>query len=677
MQTATVLYIILAGTIAFLVAFFQYKYKAKSMQKTRMLLAFLRFATVFSLLLLLINPTITNTSFYTEKPTLVVAVDNSASISYLEKENDVIEILQRINTHEGLANRFTIKTYAFDNAITETDSLSFKSNQTNISQALRSLHNVYNGSTAPIVLLTDGNQTYGEDYEFSSRNLKQSVYPVIVGDTTRYKDLAITKLNTNRYAFLKNKFPVEVFVNYDGDDTVTTNFTILQDNNTVFSQRLTFSKDNSSHVINANLNANSIGVQTYRAIIAPLETELNKVNNAKPFAVEVIDERTSVLIVSDLQHPDVGALKRSIESNEQRTVTIATSTQAVNQLEEHQLVILYQPSSGFLQIFNQLNQLNKNYWVVTGTATNWRFLNANQQVFAKELNFQTEEYQSQLNTNYNTFQVNDIAFEDFPPLEGFLGSINFKKQANTLLYKSIKGIATEEPLLITTEVDNRRIATLFGEHLWKWRMQSFINNNSFEDFNTFIGKIVLYLASNKKRSRLSLDYDSFYYGNTQIKISASYFDTNFVFDPNASLQITLTNKDNNQQQTLPLLLKNNYYEVDVSSLSPGVYNFTVKVEGANISVSGNFTILEFNVEQQFLNANSNKLTTLATNTAGNVFTTQEVDTLIENLLANENYIPIQKSTQKTVSLVDWKYLLFFIVLLLALEWFIRKYNGLI
>ena len=38
--------------------------------------------------------------------------------------------------------------------------------------------------------------------------------------------------------------------------------------------------------------------------------------------VEVIDQRTKIGIISTMNHPDVSALKRSIESNEQRQVSV-------------------------------------------------------------------------------------------------------------------------------------------------------------------------------------------------------------------------------------------------------------------------------------------------------------------------------------------------------------------
>jgi hypothetical protein len=83
------------------------------------------------------------------------------------------------------------------------------------------------------------------------------------------------------------------------------------------------------------------------------------------------------------------------------------------------------------------------------------------------------------------------------------------------------------------------------------------------------------------------------------------------------------------------------------------------------------------VEQQFLNADVTKLKRLATNTEGTAFYVSEGENLISVLLEDERFVAVQKSEQKVVPLVDWKYLLGLIALFLSLEWFTRKYNGLI
>src|SRR5690606_6215708 len=119
------------------------------------------------------------------------------------------------------------------------------------------------------------------------------------------------------------------------------------------------------------------------------------------------------------------------------------------------------------------------------------------------------------------------------------------------------------------------------------------------------------------------------------------------------------------------------YQVDLSGLEAGDYTFTVKAQNETISQSGEFKILDYNVEQQFLNANVSKLQNMARQSQGTSYFINNTNTLVEQLIKDERFATIQKSTKKVVPLIDWKFLLAFIALSLSAEWFIRKYNGLI
>ena len=85
--------------------------------------------------------------------------------------------------------------------------------------------------------------------------------------------------------------------------------------------------------------------------------------------------------------------------------------------------------------------------------------------------------------------------------------------------------------------------------------------------------------------------------------------------------------------------------------------------------------MAYNIETQFLNANYKAMNQLANTTGGQLFLENQYSGLLNELLKNSNYKTIQKISKKTVPLVDYKWLLLLLVLSLAAEWFIRKYNG--
>ena len=676
MSLGTILLIIASGVIAITLALLQY-------WRSRHFIVFtvVRSLTIFAVLILLINPKFKQVNYFIEKPVLTILADNSSSIEYLDQARTLRSLKNEIKNNISLNQRFNIQYYNFDNQLNTNDSLIFDGSQTNITKALNSLEEINKGLTAPVILLTDGNQTYGSDYEFSLKNYNQPIFPVILGDTTKFTDLKIQQLNVNKYTYLKNKFPVETIISYDGQsgnttEPINTKFVISSEDNILYSENITFSPGSNSKIINAELAATSIGVKKYKAEIIPLSNERNTSNNSREFAVEVIDQKTDILIISDILHPDMGSLKKIIESNEQRSLVIKKPHEIDYQIDDFELFILYQPNNRFNNIFKELNTQKKNFLIISGTNTDWTFLNKSQGYFNKAPSSAIEEVQPVFNPDFSSFLVEDISFDAYPPLKTTFGDITFTVKNDVLLTSKIGNIETEQPLLATFENTRTRGALLLGEDIWKWRAQSYLMNNNFEEFDAFFGKLIQYLSSSMKKDRLNLSYEPFYYGKNNIRILAEFFDKNYIFNPNASLEIRLKDKKSGEVRSIPLLLKNNYYEADLSLLPASEYEFTVSAVNENISKSGSFSILDFEAEKQFLNPDVTKLNQLATNTDGESFYTVN-NSIINKLMDDNRFKPVQKSKENIVPLIDWKWLLALIALTLSAEWFFRKYNGLI
>ena len=353
MQLIIILYILIAFLASIAVAYFQYLYKVKTKAKRSTLLFILKSISLFLLLLLIINPKITTTTLENSKPTLSILVDNSKSISFFNEQQNVIDFISELKNNKDLAAKFNFEDFIFSKALAFSDSLSFKGKTTNIHKAISDLNNLNNGKNAPILLLTDGNQTIGSAYEYT--NSAQTIYPIVFGDTVNYKDLKISQVNVNKYSYIKNKFPVEVLLNYDGDENVKTKFVIFNGAKKVFSKNLQFSKSDNSQIITTNLTSVKEGNNYYTATIQKIKGEKNTNNNTKNFSVEVIDEQTKVLLLTSVLHPDIGAIKKAIESNKQRSLDVSVIDKFKGKLTDFQLIILYQPNNLFKSVLNKIN----------------------------------------------------------------------------------------------------------------------------------------------------------------------------------------------------------------------------------------------------------------------------------------------------------------------------------
>ena len=673
MQSTLIFYTFLAFLFSLSVAYFQYYYKLKNKIKVTPILFTLKALSLFLIILLLINPKIEKTETTNVKPVLSFLIDNSKSVSFFNEDKNVEDFINKIDNNNDLNNKFDIQKFTFDNDLQVLDSITFSKNQTNISKAIIEVDNLQKDKIAPIILISDGNQTIGQDYEFI--NSKQPIYPIVIGDTTNYVDVKISQLNVNKYSYIKNKFPVEVILNYEGDENVTTQFSIFSKGKTFFRKRISFSPDKKSATVIANLTSTKEGIQYYTASITKLKNEKNIKNNTKSFSVEVIDEQTKIVLLTSILHPDLGALKKSIESNKQRSVEIINIDKFKKQIEDYQLVMLYQPNNKFDKIINKLKQKNSNYLLVSGSNTDWNFVNQQQLGFRKNAINQTENYGVVFNDSFLTFLQDDIGFNNYPPLKDKFGEVTIFKEHQTLLYQNINGVQTQQPLLATFDINNQKSAIILGEGIWKWRAASFLNSNSFEDFDKFTGNLMQYLASNKKRNRLEVNTESIYPANSTINISAFYTDKNYQFDARANLEITITNSETKEVLKVPFSLVNNSFQTEIENLASGDYTYKVSVFGQNINKNGRFKITDYEVEEQFTNANINKLQKLADKTGGKLFYKDQIDELTKEFIENESFYTVQKSSIKQQNLIDWKWILFLVIIFLTTEWFIRKYHG--
>lgn len=673
MEKYSVIWFFIAFVLSGSLSYYQYYYRVKKLTKVSFLLVIIRSLVFFLLILLFLNPSITKESIINQKAKLSILVDNSSSITFFKKDSLVHAILQNFKTHKKLNKRFDINYYSFGNLFQQSDSFSFDENQTDISMPLERISKIQKNASNAIVLLSDGNQTIGNDYQYTS--LKDPVFPIVIGDTTEYQDVKIAQINVNRYSFINNQFPIESILQYEGTQTIKLRYSLENNGKIIFSKRINFSEKNNSHILKTFIKATKEGTNFYTSKIEYLENEKNIVNNSKNFSVEVIDKQSEVLLISSFYHPDLGALKKAIESDKQRKVTIKIVDNKNIQLNKYQLVVMYQPNNKFNNIIDQLNSNKSSFMLITGSKTDWLFLNNKSLGINKKNINQLENYSARFYNGFLNFSQKNIGFENFPPMIDYYGETTVSIPHQTLLYQSINGFSSQNPLLATANHNNQKKVFLFGEGIWKWRSSSFLKNNSFQYFDEFIGNLVQYASNKKIRNRLDLDITPYYNANSSIQIGAFYVDENYQFDDRATLLFTIKNKDSKNKKIFPFSLSGTSYQLELTSLEAGEYEYTIEVDGQNISKKGTFKVNEFLIEEQFTNANSSKLELLAQKTAGKLYFEDKYRLVIDDLVTDNRFTTIQKSKKTIDKLVNWQWIMLLIIGLLSLEWFIRKYIG--
>jgi len=668
-----IIWILLGLILSIFLGYYLYYYKVKQPTKINLLLAIIRSFVFFLIGLLLINPSIPEEVLFSQKTKLSVLVDNSSSIKYFKKDSLINHILEGLKNDKKLNKKFNIDYYSFGNKFQLSDTFNFNDNQTDISIPLKKITRIQKNRNSPIVLISDGNQTIGNDYLYTK--IKEPVFPIVIGDTSKYKDVKISQINVNRYSFINNKFPVETILQYDGVQPVRLRYSIENNGKIIYTKIIKFTEKNNSRILKTFIKASQEGLNVYKSKIQYLENEKNKANNYKNFSVEVNNKQSKILIVSSFYHPDLGALKKAIERDKQRKVNIEIIKSKKHQINDYQLIILYQPDEKFNLLLKQLNSNKLSFMLITGSKTDWSFINNESLGITKKNINQLENYSASFNNSFFTFSQKNIGFENFPPLLDYFGELNIMIPHQTLLFQNINGYSSQRPLLVTANENNQKKIFLFGEGIWKWRSSSFQKKNSFINFDKFIGSIVQYASNKKIRDRLDIDIKPSYNINSKILISAFYIDENFQFDNRATLLFTVLNKNTKEKKILPFSLSDSSYQLYLNSLDSGKYEYTVSVNEQDISKKGNFVVNDFLVEEQFTSANSNKLGLLAKKTKGELYFEDNYNLLINKLVNDDQFQIEQKSKQISSNLINKTWMMLVIVTLLSIEWIIRKYIG--
>ena len=139
----------------------------------------------------------TKKSLEITKTPLAIAVDNSSSISVLKSDKKAEELYQKIISNPALKEKFEIQSYQFDADFKPSDKFDFKGKQTNLDEVARNLKSINKNLIFPTVIITDGNQTTGNDYVYRFDPVNK-VYPLVVGDTTTFLDLKIKPTGATR-----------------------------------------------------------------------------------------------------------------------------------------------------------------------------------------------------------------------------------------------------------------------------------------------------------------------------------------------------------------------------------------------------------------------------------------------------------------------------------------------
>jgi hypothetical protein len=657
-------------------------------------MALLRFLAVSFISLLLLNPLLKTVFREVEKPVIVIAQDNSESI-VIGKDSAFYrtEYKQKLAKLAGeLSDKFEVRIYTFGDRLKEVpaadataamEQISFKDKETDMTSFFEEMDTRFtNRNLGAVIFASDGLYNKGLNPVFSSSHLKAPFFTIALGDTTLKKDLILTKVINNRMAYLGNKFQVEVVVDARMCKGESAILSVTKGENTLFTQKIDFGVSVFNTTIRLELEAKEPGLQRYRVKLSPLPGELSLVNNVQDLFVEVLDGREKVLILSDAPHPDIAALKQSIEANQSYEVEAYPIKDFDKKIAGYNLIILHQLPS--LNVTSKLvtDALNSDIPLlfIVGTQTNTRTFNTfltGLQINGSSQHF--NEPQAVLEDHFPLFTLSDALkayISKLPALQSPFGTYKSSSSCTPLFYQEIGIVKTKDPLMLFNQFGDKKIGVIAGEGIWRWRLQDFEDHGSHDLFNELINKTVQYLSVKQNKSQFRISCKNNFKENQAVEIEAEVYNESYelINAPEVNIDI-----ENSQGKKFPFTFSktSNAYRLNAGMFPPGEYRYKAHTKSGDkeMSQNGEFSISPLLLEAVNTTADHQLLYKLASKHNGEMIYPAQMDQLAAKILQREDIKPVIYSPKKLVDLVELRWIFFILLLLLTAEWFLRKRNG--
>ncbi len=664
-----------------LIVYYKNRENAEFSTSQKRLLAILRATGLFLCLLLFLKPIVISRKQVKEKPMIIVAVDNSQSLAKFG--NQVTETVEKIKN--GLSDKYELDHWLFGEGATSTevDTMNFTGNKSDYSELLASVSNQYiNKNIGALIILGDGIYNAGQNPLNHLNTLDFPIYTIGFGDTVSIPDVRITDIKHNKSVFINNYFTIEADIHFEKLINQTARLELSLDNKVIETKTFAIPGNNYFVTEKFSIQATHKGLQNYTLKIIPAETEANMANNSYEFVIDVIDTKHKILVLSDGPHPDIGAMKEILESFSNFEVTLVNGNTIPQNINDFDLFVLYQlPSvqnenSKALQLI--VNSKKPLLFVVGGTTSLPQLNNLQlgiSSLSAKGLN----ESQIAYNKDFSLFKIeNEYVenIENFPPLYVPYTEFKINSDFQMLGRQKIKGVNTNNPLVVLGNLNGRKISYILGEGIWRWRIHDFSMNRQYKTINEFVYKIFNYLVLKENDENFKLVYSTVYSENEEIVIGAELYNDSYepINSPDVSLVLQ---KDSISEFRYTLDKIENKYSLNLGKPEAGMYRMEaiVKLGDKEYSKSGNFRVVRLNLEEQQTVANHQFLYQLAHESGGHFFLPEKQDQLCSEIKANEKIKPDKFVHFAHNELLNSKWLFIFIILAFGLEWFLRKYWG--
>ena len=704
-----VLFLLIVGT-----TIFSYRKTIPPISKTkRNLLILLRITSLSILLFLIFNPILNITSSKDILPQISYFVDNSQSILGLENQNEnklndlIKDLKNQLSNNEGNVFRFDSEVIKIENE--QLDSLDFLGNYTNLSAVISKISSFsFRDNNVASVIITDGNYNQGRNPLIDIDYSNTPVFIIGVGDTITNPDIALYNILTNKIAYVNSAIPVDISIEVNSIDTGKV-ILILYENN-ISIDTIDFNIFQNQKQYNAVFEYIPKSSGNKRISVKAISNfeEKNLKNNQITEFIKVFDDKRNVCLISGSPNLDLTFLSQVLSSKDninlskiiQRKQSELYNSNLEKELTESQLLILNNFPNRFtdVRLIDRIKielKKGKPLLYMFGPDVDISKLKS----FAEYLPFEIishnpREFQVQANIVESSIGESILRFKDTdeniwkdqPTILKTETFVKLKPSSKMLLNLKLNNNILNESMLISSEVNDSKVVAFMAYSLYRWKMLGYakdIANNKnpgIDLYDELINNILKWLSLKDKESQFVVNTNKKEYSSGEsIDFNAQLYDDSYNPIDEAEIGISIQN-DSEIRDIILTSIGNGKYKSNISGLKKGTYSFKANAKYKNKIVgydNGIFDVGETPLEFLKTDINEKLLKELAEKSGGKYFRISDVKSINDILKGNIDYKSIPSFTKQDIVFRDKIWLLIIPIILLSIEWFIRKRSSLL
>ena len=644
----------------------------------------LRTLAIALIIILLINPMLRRSINTTVKPIAVLLFDNSSSIPASIGQAATSEAFNKVNSiQKSLSDQgYDVKLRTLSGEVSTINDIKFDHETSNLSSYIADLPEQYNAKDLSLaVLISDGiyNQGISPDY----KNFRIPVHTLGVGDTIPKKDVILKNVRYNKIAYLDNQFPIEAEILQNGFKGVSAAVKLRKNGQVVQTKNISFDQNRSFLTVRFLVAADKVDLNRFTVEVDRQVGEQSNENNVKNLYIDIINNKDKILLLASAPHPDIKVIKRVLEAN--KNYEVFDFIPGINEYkdEKYNLVIAHQPFAGNSAADRQLSKLKEKeipIWYIAGKKTNLAGFNQfNNTIEIQQSRGQFDNVGGTLNSSFGKFTleaVDNNILSDLPPIEIPYGNTSLKSPSEVLLYQKIGSINSDRPLLVVNNSTDVKEAVMLGSGFWTWRILEASRNEETPTFNNIFSKLIQYLNTKEDKRKFRVTTSKDEYNNSEnVVFNTDVYNDIYEKIYNIPVELRVTD-EKGQSNTYSYITSKGNSDYQIGGLIPGAYKYTATttLNQKKVSVTGGFTVIKLQIESVNLTADFNVLKRISDKTGGTFATVDQIN-LLQTNLSDTDAKGVLYTEENYSQLVELRWILILITLLITVEWFIRKFSG--